>query len=33
MTHVFFDADMSLIFATINMAFALVLGAIIGSER
>jgi putative Mg2+ transporter-C (MgtC) family protein len=33
MTNVFFDADMSLIFATINMAFALVLGAVIGSER
>lgn len=33
MIQVFFDIDMSLIFATINMGFALVLGAVIGSER
>lgn len=33
MVQVYFDIDMSLLFATINMGFALVMGAIIGSER
>lgn len=33
MTQIFPDFDMALIFATANMAFALVLGAIIGTER
>lgn len=33
MVHIFSDLDWSLVFATCNMAVALVLGAIIGSER
>lgn len=33
MIRVFFDFDASLLFATINMGFALVMGAVIGSER
>ncbi len=33
MKHFFFDTDLSLLFATFNMAIALILGAIIGSER
>ena len=31
--QVYFDFDMSLLFATMNMGFALVMGAVIGSER
>ena len=31
--QVYFDFDISLLFAAINMSFALVMGAIIGSER
>jgi putative Mg2+ transporter-C (MgtC) family protein len=31
--RVFFDFDISLLFATINMGFALIMGAVIGSER
>ncbi len=33
MVQVFSDLNLSLLFATINMAFALILGAVIGSER
>ena len=33
MVQVYNDIDLSLLFATINMGFALIMGAIIGSER
>ena len=33
MNHIFSDLDMPLLLATVNMGFALVLGAVIGSER
>lgn len=33
MVESYFHIDLSLLFATVNMAFALILGAIIGSER
>ncbi len=33
MVHLFSDINLSLMFSSVNMAFALVLGAIIGSER
>ena len=33
MVQVYNDIDLALLFATINMGFALVMGAIIGSER